>query len=47
MEDKDTSVDSEKFVKAVMKNKNVKASKYLEKMLQDKCFKRIKDTLNA
>lgn len=38
---------TEKFVNAVLKNKNVKAIKYLEKIIQKKCFQKIKDTLNA
>lgn len=46
-ENKEKASDSNKFVRAVMKGENVKASNYLEKMIKDKCLKRIKDTLNA
>lgn len=40
------TTDVEKFVKAVISNKNVKASNYLEKIIKNKCIKKIKDTLN-
>jgi len=41
------TTDVEKFVKAVINNKNVKASNFLEKIIKDKCFKKIKNTLNS
>lgn len=35
----------EKLVDAIIKEKNIKAHKSLEKLLQTKCAKRIKDTI--
>lgn len=39
--------NSEEFVKAVLGEKNVKARKELEKIIQSKCEKRIKEVLDS
>ena len=36
---------SEKLVNAICKDKNIKAKKYLENIIKDKCVKRIKSVL--
>jgi len=38
--------DTEKFVNAVVDKNNVKAFKFLEKVLKEKVAKKIADTLN-
>lgn len=45
MEDNITKIDSQKLVDAIVNGKNVKAHKMLEKILQKKCAKKIKSTL--
>lgn len=44
MEDS-TLKEAEKFVNAVLKGKNIKASKALEKIIQKKCVNKIRETL--
>lgn len=39
------NVDVQKLVNAIAKGKNVKASKYLEKIIKQKCFDKMKDVL--
>lgn len=41
----ETTKQSEKLVNAIMKGKNLKANKVLEKILQAKCSKKIAETL--
>lgn len=43
----ENNVDVEKFVNAVADGKNIEANKYLEKVLQQKCAEKIKNTLNS
>lgn len=42
-----TQNDSYKLVNAIMDNKNINAHKELEKILQKKCAKKIKETLSG
>lgn len=43
----EVNVEVENFVKKVVKGKNVSASKSLEKIFQEKCAKKIQDTLKS
>lgn len=39
------SIEAEKFVRAVVKGKNVRASKHLENIIKKKCAAKIIETL--
>lgn len=39
--------NAEKFVNSIIKGKNIKATKELEKILQKKCANKIKNTLKS
>ena len=45
MEDKSLR-EAEKLVNSILKGKNIKASKTLEKIIQQKCADKIKNTLD-
>lgn len=46
MSDTTTEKDSYDLVNSIMNNKNIEAQKALEKILQTKCAKKIKETLS-
>lgn len=45
--DDSTLRETERFVNSILKGKNIKASKSLEKIIQKKCAEKIKNTLNS